>query len=45
MFLDEHLRFRLDFSLNAPLDKSHLISGNPESLPEYHDLLLERRRT
>lgn len=45
MFLDECLRFRLDFSLNAPLDKSHMISGNPVSLTEYHGLLLERSRT
>ena len=45
MFLDECLLFRLDFSLNAPLDKSHMISGNPVSLTEYHGLLLERSRT
>ena len=45
MPLDEYLCFRLNFSLNAPLDKSHLIHGNPVSLTKHHGLLLERSRT
>lgn len=45
MPLGEYLCFRLDFSLNAPLGKSHLIRGNPVSLTKYHGLLLDRSRT
>lgn len=45
MLLGDHLRFRLYFSLNAPLGKSHLIRGDPVSLTKHHGLLLERSRT
>ena len=45
MPLGEYLRFRLDFSPNAPLGKSHLFRSNPVSLTKYHCLLPERSRT
>ena len=36
------MRFRLDFSLNAPSGKNHLIRGTPVCLTKHHDLLPER---